>query len=58
MNMKKTILYVDDEPINLRLFALNLKRDFKVLTAESAALGLEILNNNDDISVVISDMRT
>ncbi len=57
MNMKKTILYVDDEPINLRLFALNLKRDFKVLTAESAAQGLEILNNNDDISVVISDMR-
>ncbi|HOP05523.1 MAG TPA: response regulator [Tenuifilaceae bacterium] len=55
--MKKTILYVDDEPINLRLFALNLKRDFNVLTAESAAQGLEKLNTNEDICVVISDMR-
>lgn len=55
--MKKTILYVDDEPINLRLFALNLKRDFNVLTAESAAQGISVLNANNEISVVISDMR-
>ncbi len=53
----ETILYVDDEPINLRLFATNLKRDFRVLTAGSAISGLEILNKNPEISVVVSDMR-
>jgi len=53
----RTILYVDDEPINLRLFALNLKRYFNVLTANSAKEGIEILEKNPEICVVVSDMR-
>jgi DNA-binding NtrC family response regulator len=53
----KTILYVDDEPINLRLFTLNLKRHFNVLTADSAKQGMEILKANPEICAVVSDMR-
>jgi len=57
MNEKKTLLYVDDEPINLKLFALNFKNKFNVLTAESGAEGYELLKKNPETSVVISDMK-
>ncbi len=57
MNEKKTLLYVDDEPINLKLFALNFKNKFNVLTAESGAEGYELLKKNPQTSVVISDMK-
>lgn len=51
------ILYVDDEPINLKLFELNFKNKYKVLTALSGFEGLDILKSNQDTSVVISDMK-
>lgn len=54
---KITILYVDDEPINLSLFQYNLKNTFEVLTAESGAEGLELLKENPHIRIVISDMK-
>lgn len=54
---KITILYVDDEPINLRLFQYNLKKKFEVLTAESGDEGLELLQANPHIRNVISDMK-
>ncbi|NOQ24468.1 MAG: response regulator [Bacteroidales bacterium] len=57
MDKKITILYVDDEPINLSLFQYNLKKKFDVLTAESGAEGLEILKENPHIRIVISDMK-
>ncbi|MBU8891747.1 MAG: response regulator [Bacteroidales bacterium] len=57
MDEKVTLLYVDDEPINLRLFDLNFKKKFNVLTAESGAEGLEQLKGNPQIVVVISDMK-
>jgi len=57
MDEKKTLLYVDDEPINLKLFALNFKNKFNVLTAESGAEGYELLKKNPHTSVVISDMK-
>ena len=50
------VLYVDDEPDNLRVFELAFKRDFKILTATSALEGLEILNENP-VAVVLSDQR-
>ncbi len=50
------VLYVDDEPDNLRIFELTFRRDFKILTAASAEEGLEILNDNP-IAVVLSDQR-
>ena len=53
-----TILYVDDEEINLFLFQHQFKAKYNVLVASSPLQGLEILqNNSDDIIVVISDMR-
>ncbi len=57
MSNKIAVLYVDDEPINLKLFELNFKNTFNVTTALSGFEGLEILKSNPDISVVVSDMR-
>ena len=52
-----TLLYVDDEPINLTVFELNFKKKYKIITAISGKEGLSKLENNDDIIVVISDMK-
>ncbi|MEP5611315.1 MAG: response regulator [Cyclobacteriaceae bacterium] len=55
---KDTVLFVDDEEINLFLFEKTFERDFKVLTALSGLEGLEKLKENgEQIKVVISDMR-
>ena len=51
------VLYVDDEPINLMLFKANFKNKFSVITAESGQQGLQVLRNNHDTVVVISDMK-
>ena len=57
--MKKsiTLLYVDDEPINLTVFELNFKSKYNVITALSGDEGLIKLEGNGDIIVVISDMK-
>lgn len=57
MNGLTTLLYVDDEPINLRIFAINFKKKFAVITAESGYDGLELLKLHPEITVVISDMK-
>lgn len=57
MNNNCTILYVDDEPLNLQLFELNLEKQFNVLTALSGTEGLKILEENPEICVVVSDMK-
>ncbi len=56
-NNKPTMLYVDDEPINLVLFATSFNKSFNVITAESGNEGLELLKSNPSISIVISDMK-
>ncbi len=50
------VLYVDDEPINLKLFEINFRKKFDVITANSGPEGLRILENNS-VDVVISDMK-
>jgi signal transduction histidine kinase len=50
------ILYVDDEPENLRIFELTFRRDFTILTARDAEEGLRMLNENP-VAVVLSDQR-
>ncbi|MCH2185337.1 ATP-binding protein [Myxococcota bacterium] len=50
------VLYVDDEPENLRVFELAFRRQFSILTAQSAEEGLCLLNENP-IAVVLSDQR-
>jgi two-component system response regulator (stage 0 sporulation protein F) len=57
MNIKPTLLYVDDEPMNLRLFAINFKNKFNVITSESPYEGLAMLKLHPKIDVVISDMK-
>lgn len=56
MNLPR-ILYVDDEVINLELLQLTFMDDFKVITALSAREGLDQLEKDPDIHVVISDLK-
>ena len=48
---------MDDETINLELLQLTFMNELEVLTANSAREGLEILEMNPDIQVVISDLK-
>ncbi len=57
MNDMKTLLYVDDEPINLKLFAINFKNKFHVLSASSGFEGLSLLKSTPETRIVISDMK-
>jgi len=57
MSKNIKILYVDDEKINLLLFEANFSQKYEVLIAENGFSGLEVLSNNPDISIVISDMK-
>ena len=57
MNKDITILYVDDEPINLQLFSLNFNRMYSVIVADSANAGLEKLEIHSEVAVVVSDMK-
>lgn len=57
MDKKKYIvLYVDDEEINLRLFKASFRRDFEVLTCESAKEALELLESQQ-VDVILTDQR-
>ncbi len=51
------ILYVDDEYINLKLFELMFKNKYRTVISESPDKALEILKENNDIKVVITDMK-
>jgi signal transduction histidine kinase/FixJ family two-component response regulator len=50
------ILYVDDEPENLRIFELTFRRDFAILTASNGEEGLEVLSRQP-VALVLSDHR-
>ena len=51
------VLYVDDEEINLELLQLTFKGKLQIYTAVTGLEGLEILAANQDIQVVISDLK-
>jgi DNA-binding NtrC family response regulator len=53
---KYSVLYVDDEEVNLRVFKNTFRRDFNVHVASSAKQGLRILEETQ-IDVVITDQR-
>lgn len=58
MEKKVTLLYVDDEEINLQLFALSFEPIYSIITAISGQEGLlKLEDHKDDIIVVISDMK-
>ena len=56
-NSKPKVLVVDDEPDNLDLLYRTFYRDYKVLRADSGPAALDILAQEGDISVIISDQR-
>ncbi len=54
--MKYKILFVDDEPANLRLLERLFNQEYEVVTAGSGAEGLEVLSRHD-VAIIISDQR-
>jgi response regulator RpfG family c-di-GMP phosphodiesterase len=57
MNKKTTVLYIDDEEINLKLFEFNFSGKFEVITGNSGLKGLSLLEKYPGIQVVLSDMK-
>ncbi|MCB0363289.1 MAG: hybrid sensor histidine kinase/response regulator, partial [Bdellovibrionales bacterium] len=55
--MKHSILCVDDELDNVEALERIFRRKYRVLKAISGAEGLEILKQEDSISLIISDQR-
>ena len=53
---KYSILYVDDEEVNLKLFYYTFRRDFEINLAESAKNGLEFLEKTE-VDVIITDQK-
>ncbi|MCL6434136.1 MAG: response regulator [Leptolyngbyaceae cyanobacterium HOT.MB2.61] len=56
-NNKPKLLVVDDEPDNLDLLYRTFHREFRVLRAENGPTALDILANEGDVAVIISDQR-
>ncbi|MBW4670700.1 MAG: response regulator [Cyanomargarita calcarea GSE-NOS-MK-12-04C] len=56
-NSKPKILVVDDEPDNLDLLYRTFYRDYKVLKATSGPAALDLLSQEGEVSVIISDQR-
>jgi len=54
---KAKMLVVDDEPDNLDLLYRTFRRDFQVLKAESGVHALEVLGQEGEVAVIISDQR-
>ncbi|MGC1394825.1 MAG: response regulator, partial [Coleofasciculaceae cyanobacterium] len=55
--IRPKLLVVDDEPDNLDLLYRTFHRDYRVLRAENGPEALEILANEQDVAVIISDQR-
>jgi len=56
MDKKYTVLYIDDEESNLRVFKNTFRRDFNILLASSAQEGIQVLIQTK-IDVIITDQR-
>lgn len=56
MDKKYTILYVDDEEANLRIFNNTFRREFNVITAISAEDGIKHLKAHK-VDIVITDQQ-
>ena len=54
--MKYNIIYIDDEPENLRAFASVFRRDYNIYTTDSPSQGLVYLHNNV-AHLIITDQR-
>lgn len=56
-NTNSSLLYVDDEPENLKVFERVFKKNFNIHTALSGEKGLEIFEQHPEISLLVSDQR-
>ena len=54
---KIKVLYVDDEPNNLMGFKATFRIDYNVLIANSADEGVEVLEKNPDVKIILCDQR-
>ncbi|MDB9315490.1 response regulator [Spirulina sp. CS-785/01] len=54
---KPKMLVVDDEPDNLDLLYRTFRRDFKVFKADSGMSALDVLSQEGEVAVIISDQR-
>lgn len=55
---RRSVLYVDDEPGNLRVFELNFRDRYHVLVAPSGERGLELLSEHQaTVGVLLTDQR-
>ena len=54
---KLKLMVVDDEPDNLDLLFRTFRRDFQVFKADSALKALQILDDEGEMAVIISDQR-
>ena len=57
MEERLKLLVVDDEPDNLDLLYRTFRRDFKVFKATSGAQALEVLDEQGEMGIIISDQR-
>jgi serine phosphatase RsbU (regulator of sigma subunit)/CheY-like chemotaxis protein len=57
MEEKLKLLVVDDEPDNLDLLYRTFRREFRVFKAASGAEALDILNDQGEMAIIISDQR-
>ena len=54
--MKRKIIIVDDEPANLRVLERLFRNEYEVMTAESGAEALRLLQQHD-VALIITDQR-
>ena len=57
MEEKLKLLVVDDEPDNLDLLYRTFRRNFRVFKAKSGAEALEVLAQQGEMAIIISDQR-
>ncbi|MBO6795139.1 MAG: response regulator [Balneolaceae bacterium] len=54
---KKSVLYVDDETINLVVFEMTFGKKYNIIVVESVKEAFVKLSDHPEINIVISDMR-
>src|SRR5579883_1689227 len=57
MGSKLKLMVVDDEPDNLDLLYRTFRREFEVIKADSAIAALQILDEQGEMAIIISDQR-
>jgi two-component system, NtrC family, sensor kinase len=54
---RPVVVYVDDEPINLKVFEASFKMRFNIVTCLGGAAALEVLRSRPNVAVLITDQR-